>query len=84
MSPARTPCSGRSRVRITSPYMSKGIGYRGHMVMNRGTSAAVSICQTEQNLTAATGRRDGTFDLVDDASRASSTRSRFICGIRFY
>jgi hypothetical protein len=31
--------------------MSKGKNYLGNMVMNRGTSVPVSICQTEQNRT---------------------------------
>jgi hypothetical protein len=32
--------------------MSKGMAYLGYMVMNLGTSAPVSICQTERNCTA--------------------------------
>ena len=31
--------------------MSKGMSYLGYMVMNRGTSVPVSICQIEQKLT---------------------------------
>ena len=50
-SPARSPPSVTSRVRITSPYMSKGMSYLGYMVMNLGTSVPVSTCQIEQNRT---------------------------------
>ena len=50
MSPARSPRSVTSRLRIT-PVLVEGMPYLGYMVMNRGTSVPVSTCHTEQNRT---------------------------------
>jgi len=61
---------GNARVRITSPYMSKGMSYLGYMVMNRGTfSSSVNLPDRAEPHGLSAGRLDRTLDLVNDPVR---------------